>query len=101
MTIFPTRLRARLVVVALIAVAPAVAALVLVQSSARQRSRDRAIAETQRLARLAAAQQANVFDGARRLLVTLSEFSPPTTRARATGSCRRCSTCTRATTTSP
>ena len=76
MTIFPTRLRARLVVVALIAVAPAVAALVLVQSSARQRSRDRAIAETQRLARLAAAQQANVFDGARRLLVTLSEFPP-------------------------
>ena len=74
--LFPTRLRARLVVVALIAIAPAVVVLALTQSAARQRARGRAIADNQRLARLAAAQQASIFDGARRLLLTLSEFPP-------------------------
>ena len=76
MTLFPTRLRARLVVVALIAVAPAILALALAQSGARQRARERALADNLRLARLSAAQQASVFDGARRLLLTLSEFPP-------------------------
>jgi len=76
MTIFPTRLRTRLVLVALIAVAPAVATLILAQSGARRRASERALADNLRLARLAAAQEAGVFDGARRLLLTLSEFPP-------------------------
>ena len=73
---FRSRLRRRLLLVALIAAAPAIAAILVTQSLARQRGRDRAIADGLRLARLAASEQASVFNGAGLLLVTLAELAP-------------------------
>ena len=59
---------------ALTIVVPAVMVIVYDQAGERRRARDRAVENTLRLARLAAAQQATVFDGAHRLLLTLSEL---------------------------
>ena len=72
---FRSPLRRRLLLVALIAAAPAIAAILVTQSLARQRARDRAIADSLRLVRLAANQQAGVFNGARLLLITLAELA--------------------------
>ena len=76
MNLFRSRLRLRLLLVALIAVAPAIAAILVMQSLARQRSRESALADSLRLVRLAATQQASVLNGARLLLQTFAEFSP-------------------------
>ena len=76
MSPFRTRLWPRLVLIAVIAVAPAMAALAYTQSHERQRARERTLVDNLRLAGLAAAQQAAVFDGARRLLLTLAQFPP-------------------------
>src|SRR5580704_15044790 len=73
---FRSRLRRRLLLVALIATAPAIAAILVTQSQARQRGRERAIADSRRLVRLAASGQASVFNGAEQLLVTLAELAP-------------------------
>jgi two-component system cell cycle sensor histidine kinase/response regulator CckA len=70
---FRTRLRLRLLIVALIAAAPAIAAIVVTQSIARQRAQKITLADNMRLVRLAASQQAALFDGARLLLLTLAE----------------------------
>ena len=69
-------LRWRLLLVALAAAAPAIAAIVVMQSVSRGRGRERTLADNLRLVRLAASQQASVFDGARSLLLTLGEFPP-------------------------
>ncbi|HEX3633053.1 MAG TPA: hypothetical protein VHZ01_11140, partial [Casimicrobiaceae bacterium] len=73
---FRSRLRRRLLLVALIAAAPAIAAILVTQSLTRQRGRERAIADGLRLSRLAATQQASVFNGARQHLNTLAELAP-------------------------
>jgi len=74
--VLPTRLGPRLLLVALVAVAPIIAGAVVTQSMARGRARERTLADSLRLVRLAANEQAVVFDGARRLLLTLAEFPP-------------------------
>ena len=61
---------------ALIALAPAIAAIPVTQSIARRRDRERTLADSLRLVRLAASQQASVLNGARLLLLTLAEFPP-------------------------
>ncbi len=66
-----TRLRWRLLLIALLAVVPALVAIVYLQSVERARVREGVLADNLRLARLAASEQASVFDGARRLLETL------------------------------
>jgi two-component system cell cycle sensor histidine kinase/response regulator CckA len=58
----------------LIGVIPALAAILYMQSSERDRARARTLDENLRLTRLAASQQASLFDGAHRLLVTLAQF---------------------------
>ena len=70
---FRARLGTRLLIVALVAAAPAIATIVVTQSTARQRAQERTLADSLRLVRLAAEQQAGVFDGALRLLQTLAE----------------------------
>jgi signal transduction histidine kinase/CheY-like chemotaxis protein len=70
---FRARLGTRLLIIALVAAAPAIATIVVTQSQARQRREDRTLADSLRLVRLAAEQQAGVFDGALRLLQTLAE----------------------------
>ncbi|MCU1385617.1 MAG: domain S-box-containing protein [Acidobacteria bacterium] len=74
MTLFPSRLRSRLQLVALAAVAPLIAAIAFTQSVARERAHDLILADNLRLVRLAADQQASVFNGARNLLLTLAEL---------------------------
>jgi hypothetical protein len=74
MTRFSTRLRTRLVVIALMAVVPAVAAVVYSQTRERRHVREHIVSENLRRARSAASQQAQVIDGARRLLLTLAKF---------------------------
>ena len=82
----PTRLSSRLLLVALVAVAPVLAGIVVTQSMARGRARERTLSDSLRLVRLAANEQAGVFDGARRLLLTLAEFPP--LRANDPGACQ-------------
>jgi PAS domain S-box-containing protein len=74
MKLFSTRLRTRLLVIALLAVLPALAAMVYLQAAERRRARERTLADNLRLVRLAASQQADVFEGARHLLLTLANF---------------------------
>ncbi len=66
-----TRLRWRLLLIALLAVVPALVAIVYLRSVERARIRESVFADNLRLARLAASEQASVFDGAGRLLETL------------------------------
>jgi hypothetical protein len=72
---FSARLRTRLVVIALLAVVPAAAAIVYSQTKERRQARERTVAESLRLVRLAASQQAAVFEGARRLREPSISFS--------------------------
>ena len=67
-----TRLRLRLVMLGLIIVIPALAFIVYDQTVERTRARARAVENTLRLARLTATQEAGVFEGVQRLLLTLS-----------------------------
>src|SRR3954469_17967151 len=70
---FRARLGTRLLIIALVAAAPAIASIVVTQSMARQRAQQRTLSDSLRLVRLAAEQQAGVFDGALRPLQTLAE----------------------------
>jgi PAS domain S-box-containing protein len=76
MSSFLSPLRVRLVLVALVAILPTLATILYLESAERAAARERAIAGNLRLTRLAASEQANIFDGARRLLLTLAEFPP-------------------------
>ena len=78
MTSFRTRLRLRLqlLLVAIVAVAPVMAAVGVNQRQAREQARLRTLADSLRLVRLAATQQASILNGARLLLLTLNEFAP-------------------------
>jgi signal transduction histidine kinase/CheY-like chemotaxis protein len=67
-------LRSRLLLLSMIAVVPAVALILLTQSSERNRARARTLESNLRLTRLAATQQAAVFDAARDLLLTVARF---------------------------
>jgi hypothetical protein len=58
----------------LLAAVPALLAVVHIESLERDRARERTLTDNLRLARLAADGEAGQFDGARRLLVTLTEF---------------------------
>src|SRR5258708_143088 len=69
------RLRVRLVLIALIAVIPGVAVIVYPQALERARARDRTLENNLRFPRLAASQQAAIFDETRRLLLTIAEFA--------------------------
>jgi signal transduction histidine kinase len=65
-----------LLLIALLAVVPALIAILYLQWAERGHAREDALGVNLRLARLAASEQATVFDGARRLLVTLSALPP-------------------------
>jgi len=56
------------------ATAPALVVILYTQSLERVRARERAVADIQQVTRLAASQQAAVFDGAQRLLLTLARL---------------------------
>jgi signal transduction histidine kinase len=73
---FPSsvRLRARLVSLGLIATAPALIVILYTQSIERSRARERAVAEIRQVTQLAASQQATLFDGVQRLLLTLTQL---------------------------
>ncbi|MEO7085473.1 MAG: PAS domain S-box protein [Gemmatimonadaceae bacterium] len=70
------RLGARLTGIALLAVVPALFAIAYLGSHERERARARTLSENLRLARLAAAAEAEQFDDARGLLATLAEYRP-------------------------
>src|SRR6266852_9469447 len=72
-------LRTRLLLLSMIAVVPAAGLILLTQSSERNRARARTLESNLRLTRLAATQQAAVFDAAHDLLLTLARF--PSVRA--------------------
>src|SRR5438552_13781168 len=72
----PSRLRTRLVLIALSAMLPAMAVIGYSQRSERRSAADRALEDSLRLARAAANQQASAFSGVQRLLLTLAQFAP-------------------------
>jgi two-component system cell cycle sensor histidine kinase/response regulator CckA len=80
-----SRLRTRLVLLALVAVVPALAVIAYTQSSERGRLRQQTHDDALRLIRLAANQQAAVFDGVERLLLTVVQF--PALRGSDPGPC--------------
>ena len=69
-----SKLRTRLALMSLIGMLPALAAVLYVPSAERARTRARTLDNNLRLTRIAASQQASLFDGARRLLLTLAHF---------------------------
>jgi signal transduction histidine kinase/CheY-like chemotaxis protein len=81
------RLRARLVSLGLVATAPALVVILYTQSVERARARERAVSDIRQVTRLAASQQATLFDGVQRLLLTLAQLpevrSDDPTRCRA------------------
>ena len=76
MNAFSARLRTRIALMALVAVAPAIVAVVFSQVEERREERARGLADSLRLARLAAGQMAWVLEGAQGLLATLGDFPP-------------------------
>ena len=68
------RLRTRLVALGLIATAPALVVILYTQSLERSRARERAVADIRQVTHLAAIQQATIFDGVERLLLTLAQL---------------------------
>ena len=68
------RLRTRLVSLGLIATAPALVVILYTQSLERDRARERAVADIRQVTQLAASQQATMFDGVQRLLLTLAQL---------------------------
>src|SRR6185436_12475350 len=69
-----TRLRTRLVMMALVIVVPVLAFLLYNQSIERARSRRDAIEDTLRLAHLVASEEGTLLGGVQRFLLTLAEF---------------------------
>src|SRR5262245_16794788 len=69
-------LRARLGLIALLAVFPAVGVIAYIQLAERATARERTHSMNLRLARLAASQQAGMLDGVARFLATIAEFPP-------------------------
>src|SRR3989338_5894374 len=80
------RLRTRLVLMAVLATMPALVVILYTQSVDRERAREQVLTDIQQITRLAASQQATVFDGVRRLLLTLAQF--PALRASDPAGCR-------------
>ena len=76
MNAFSARLRTPIVLMALAAVAPAIVAIGFSQVEERRQERERGLADSLRLARLAAGQMAGVLEGAQGLLATLGDFPP-------------------------
>src|SRR5437660_9618396 len=68
------RLRTRLVFMAVLATIPALVVLLYTQSLAREDARQHVFADIQQITKVAANQQAAMFDGVRRLLLTLAQF---------------------------
>ena len=68
------RLRTRLVSLGLIATAPALVVILYTQSLERVRARERAVADIRQVTQLAASEQATLFDGVRRLLMTMAQL---------------------------
>src|ERR1044071_8027795 len=69
-----TRLRTRLVLMALVITIPALVLLFYDQSVERARSRQNAIDDTLRLARLVASEEGTLIESVQRFLLTLAEF---------------------------
>src|SRR5262249_45474310 len=80
------RLRTRLVSLGLLATAPALIVILYTQSLERERARERAEADIRQLTTLVASQQATVFDGVQRLLLTLVQL--PELQSRNPDRCR-------------
>ena len=74
MRAFSKRLVARVVLIVFMVIVPALAIIVYDQFNERHRSREEAIENTSRLARLAASEQSRVLEGVQRLLSTLALF---------------------------
>ncbi len=75
MTLAPSfRLRTRLALLGLIATAPALVVLLYTQALERARARDTALSDSRKVTQLAASEQAIVFDGVQRLLLTLAKL---------------------------
>ena len=68
------RLRTRLIALGLIATAPALIVILYTQSLERARARDQAALDIRQVTELAAAQQATMFDGVQRLLLTMAQL---------------------------
>ena len=81
-----SRLRSRLIVLSVIGIIPALGAVLYTQSSERATATARTLEDNLRLTRLAASQQASLFDGAQRMLQTMAQF--PALRS---GDPRKCS----------
>jgi len=71
---------------AVLATMPALVVILYTQSVDRERAREQVLTDIQQITRLAASQQATVFDGVRRLLLTLAQF--PALRASDPAGCR-------------
>jgi signal transduction histidine kinase len=69
------RLRTRLVALGLIATAPALIVILYTQSMERARARDQATSDVRQVTQLAASQQATMFDGVQRLLLTMAQLA--------------------------
>ncbi len=68
------RLRTRLIALGLLVTAPALVVILYTQRLERARARDEAVSDIRQVTQLAAAQQATVFDGVQRLLLTLAQL---------------------------
>ena len=68
------RLRTRLITLGLIATAPALIVILYTQSLERDRARESAVADVRKVTQLAASQQATMFDGVQRLLLTMAQL---------------------------
>ena len=71
---FSRRLSTRIVLIVLLVLLPAIAIFVYDQTNDRRRAREDAVENAGRLARLAAREQARIFEGVERLLGTLALF---------------------------
>src|SRR5258707_1009057 len=69
-----SNLRSRLIAMSLVGMIPALGTLLYMQRSERAAATSRTLDDTLRLTRLAAIQQASLFDGAQRMLLTLSQI---------------------------
>ncbi|MGH7735006.1 MAG: PDC sensor domain-containing protein, partial [Gemmatimonadales bacterium] len=68
------RLRTRLIALGLVATAPALIVILYTQSLDRERARQSAATAIRQVTQLAASEQATVFDGVQRLLLTLAKL---------------------------
>jgi len=86
MRAFSTRLAARVVLIVFIVIVPALGIIVYDQSNDRRQAREGAMENANRIAQLAASEQARNLGGVQRLLTTIALF--PQLRAQEPAACR-------------